>query len=286
MRLTNKTKTPKFTSTLPRFLGWSTAVIIFLTVAVFIGKNFYPVITPVPGNTTTTITSGVTSVVLTPTAAPPTSAPTEQKSFRVTLTGVGDIILHSAVIEGGLTNPGQKTAIYDYKPVFQYVSSIFKASTLAMANYEGTLAGAPYSGYPFFCAPDAIADALLDAGIRTVWTANNHTIDRGLAGVIRTATIFRDKGFQVIGTRPDESSPADAVVDAGGIKIGLMAYTFETPGTEDTKTLNGNIMPAKADPLIDSFNPYRDTAYTRDMEAMLARAAVLRDQGAELPASS
>jgi poly-gamma-glutamate capsule biosynthesis protein CapA/YwtB (metallophosphatase superfamily) len=72
------------------------------------------------------------------------------------------------------------------------------------------------------------------------------------------------------------------VLDVKGIKIGLMAYTFETVGTETTKALNGISMPAEADPLIDSFNPYRPEAYERDIKAMLARAAALREQGAEL----
>ncbi len=228
---------------------------------------------------TTQASNSETTLLPTPT---PTPAPTEPPEIRAILTGVGDIILHQAVIDGGLTNPGVSPAVYDYTPIFQYVKPIFKASDLAMANYEGTLAGAPYSGYPRFCAPDAIADALYSAGIKTVWTANNHTIDKGLDGVIRTATVFRDKGFAVIGTRPDESSPADAVIDAGGIKVGVMAYTFETIGTETSKALNGITLPAAADPLIDSFNPYRSAAFEADLTAMLARATALRAQGAEI----
>ena len=41
-------------------------------------------------------------------------------------------------------------------------------------------------------------------------------------------------------------------------------------------------MPAAADPLIDSFNPDRESSYTKDMTAMLDRVAALRRQGAEL----
>ncbi|MEA4889273.1 MAG: CapA family protein [Clostridiaceae bacterium] len=232
-----------------------------------------------PAASTAESTAAPTSL---PTATPtPEPSPATKPDASVTLAAVGDIILHQKVIDGGLVSGGGNP-VYDFNPDFQYVKPIIAAADLAMANYEGTLAGPPYSGYPFFCAPDAIADALYQTGFRVAWTANNHTIDKGLAGVVRTAQVFRERGFQVVGTRPDEQKSADGVVDVKGIKIGLMAYTFETTGTETQKTLNGNPMPAAADPLIDSFNPNRDTAFERDIAVMLERAEALRSQGAEL----
>jgi poly-gamma-glutamate capsule biosynthesis protein CapA/YwtB (metallophosphatase superfamily) len=231
--------------------------------------------TPTPSETKQTAPLPTTISMPTPSPSP---APQE---VRVTLAAVGDIILHKDVIDGGLVS-GSNPATYDFNPIFQYVKPILAAADLTLANYEGTLAGSPYRGYPFFCAPDQIADALLDTGIDGVWTANNHTLDRGLAGVIRTAKVFRDRGFEVVGTRHDLSAATDVVRDVGGIRIGLMAYTFETIGTETQKALNGNPMPAAADPLIDSFNPYRQAAYEKDIKAMIARAAALRTQGAEI----
>ncbi|HBP39208.1 MAG TPA: hypothetical protein DD640_10830 [Clostridiales bacterium] len=231
-----------------------------------------------PGQTGLTPTAADTlspAPTLTPAASP---TPTPEPEIRITLACVGDIILHQSVIDGGLTADGT----YNYDPVFQYVKPILGEADLALANYEGTLAGSPYSGYPFFCAPDAIADALAASGFQAVWTANNHSIDKGLKGLIRTAEVFRDKGFLVIGTRPDETGRTDAVADVRGIKIGLMAYTFETIGTPDQKTLNGINLPDGADPLIDSFNPYRDDAMARDLAALLDRAAALRKEGAEI----
>ena len=239
----------------------------------------------IPGETA--LTPGQTGLTLTvagtlqpsPTLSPAVSpTPPPDPQIRITLACVGDIILHQSVIDGGLTADGS----YNYDPIFQYVKPILQAADLTMANYEGTLAGSPYSGYPFFCAPDTIADALAASGVQVVWTANNHSIDKGLKGLIRTAEVFRDKGFMVIGTRPDETVRTDAVADVRGIKIGLMAYTFETIGTPGQKTLNGINLPDGADPLIDSFNPYRDDAMARDMAALLDRAAALREQGAEI----
>jgi len=212
----------------------------------------------------------------------PTPAPTAAPEIRATLTSVGDIILHKSVIEGGLTNPGEAVPVYDFNQDFQYVTSIFKESSLAEGNFEGTLNGPPYTGFPSFSGPDAIADALYDAGFRVICTANNHCIDKGLNGLIHTATVFRDTGLTVIGTRPDTESPMDTVADLNGIKVGLLNYTFETPGTEQRKTINGIPLPDGADPLVDSFNPYREPAYERDMTAIFQRVAELRSQGAEI----
>ena len=277
---------------------WPLAILLVLLVVIIAGQfaagenaGWRNLLGLNPGSATepqetkaTTENPQVTSIPetsLAATATPsPSPSPTPIPEIRVTLIAAGDILMHKPVIDGGLV-AGTKDQ-YDFIPIFQYVRPIFQEASLTLANYEGTLAGPPYSGYPFFSAPDAIADALADTGIKVLWTANNHTIDKGLDGVIRTAQVFRDKGFQVVGTRPDEASPADAVVDVNGIKLGLMAYTFETIGTPTQKTLNGNKMPAAADPLINSFNPYRDDSLAKDMQAMLERVEVLRGQGAEL----
>jgi poly-gamma-glutamate capsule biosynthesis protein CapA/YwtB (metallophosphatase superfamily) len=269
-----------------RFRFWPGLLILVLALTVVVAQStglLADLFASRPAPTTGTSAAPTTEPQLTEATTEPLASPTPEapEDVRVVLAAVGDIILHQAVIDGGLV-AGSDPVVYDFTADFQYVKPILAEAGLALANYEGTLAGPKYSGYPFFCAPDEIADALKSAGIDVIWTANNHTLDRGLNGVIRTARAFLDRGFTVVGTRPDESAPADAVQDVGGIKIGLMAYTFETIGTETTKALNGISMPAEADPLINSFNPYRPAAYEKDITAMLERAAVLRSQGAEL----
>jgi poly-gamma-glutamate synthesis protein (capsule biosynthesis protein) len=190
--------------------------------------------------------------------------------------------MHEAVYDGALTNPGEDIPVYDFTPDFQYISPVLQDSDLVIGNFEGTLAGPPYSGWPRFCGPDAMADALNTAGFDVLCTANNHCIDKGLDGLIRTATVLREKGFIVIGTRPDIDSSMDTVTEVDGIKIGLLNYTFETTGTAKRKALNGIPIPDGADPLICSFNPYRETSFDADLERLLLRVEVLRMQGADV----
>ena len=51
-----------------------------------------------------------------------------------------------------------------------------------------------------FNAPDEYVDAILDAGINLISTANNHTYDRGYDGLERTIRVLEQKGLPYIGT--------------------------------------------------------------------------------------
>jgi len=48
-----------------------------------------------------------------------------------------------------------------------------------------TLAGKPYTGYPQFSSPNALAEALKAAGVDVLVNANNHAADRGKSGIIK-----------------------------------------------------------------------------------------------------
>lgn len=209
----------------------------------------------------------------------PTPKPTPEPdlSAKAVLTAVGDIILHQTVISGGL----QIDKSYSYDYLFKAVSPFLKLSDYTIANYEGTLNGPPYSGYPMFGAPDAIATALKTAGVDMVTTANNHAFDRKLPGLIRTPNIFLQTGIDVVGTRSDAKDPPFKLVDVNGIKIGITAYTWETIGTETRRALNGINLPLEANALVDSFNPYRPARFEQDMKAMKIRIQAMKDAKAE-----
>jgi len=228
------------------------------------------------------MTSSDENALPTPISGPLETEPNnEPEEIRVSITAVGDVLMHKAVIDGGRTNPGETDPQYDYTYCFQYVRPFFEKSDLAIGNIEGTLAGPPYTGFPSFSAPDEIADALYDVGFRVVCAANNHSIDKGFDGLVQTTTVLREKGFTAIGTRPDEESSIDAIVDVGGIRLGIMNYTWETIGTKTQKGINGIPMPKEADPLINSFNPSRSAAFEADMEALIDDVERLRREGAE-----
>ena len=86
---------------------------------------------------------------------------------------------HGGQIESAY-NP--KTKGYDYDPVFSKIKPILERADIAIANLEVTLAGPPYSGYPQFSSPDALASSCKRNGIDVFVTANNHSVDRRKKG--------------------------------------------------------------------------------------------------------
>ncbi len=84
---------------------------------------------------------------------------------------IGDIMGHDEQIWSA---ENRETHTYNYDDVFSYIKPIISEADIAIANFEVTLAGPPYKGYPQFSSPAALAVACQNAGIDYLVTANNH----------------------------------------------------------------------------------------------------------------
>lgn len=172
---------------------------------------------------------------------------------RATVVNTGDIILHSTVLDGAKTTDGD----YDFSAFFFEAEDYFKAADLATANLEVTLGGAEsgaFSGYPAFNAPDSLLDVIKNSGLNFLTTANNHCYDTGIYGLKRTAQQLKAKGIDFLGTKEIDTDPTYTVKDVNGIKIGIASYTYENSSAAGQKSINGNIVKAEANGLINSFN--------------------------------
>ncbi|MCG0275965.1 MAG: CapA family protein [Thermosediminibacteraceae bacterium] len=148
----------------------------------------------------------------------------------VTLMAVGDVMMHVGQIWSGYDS---EKGSFDYSEFFCEVKDLISSADLSMANLETTLAGnkEKFTGYPRFNSPDEIADALKEAGFDIIFTANNHSLDRGEKGVLRTIKVLREKGLTPVGTNETkEDLETVAVKEANGIKIAFLAYTYGTNG--------------------------------------------------------
>lgn len=155
-------------------------------------------------------------------AAPP--APT---CTQVTIKAVGDLLIHLPLVQAAETGGG-----HDFRPIFEPVAHLLAAADLTIANLETTLGGPErgWSGYPRFNTPDSLLDAVREAGVDVLTTANNHTLDTGAAGLTRTLEVIRSAGLEAAGTRASPEEPGFALVEAGGLKIAVLAYTYGTNG--------------------------------------------------------
>ena len=101
------------------------------------------------------------------------------------LTAVGDIVMHLPIVSSSY-NPSRSE--YDFRPIFTGVEPELSAADLTVGVLETQLSGAEskYTGYPRFNSPYTIADALQWAGFDLVFTAHNHALDQGTAGLMKT----------------------------------------------------------------------------------------------------
>lgn len=148
-----------------------------------------------------------------------------------TLLFVGDLMQHGTQFKAALVCGNGKE--YDYSECFKFVKPMISEATLAIGNLEVTLGGEPYSGYPCFSAPDEYLYAIKDAGFDVVTTANNHCCDRRKEGLERTIEVLNKASIPSCGTYADSldrEKRYPLIVDAGGIKVCLLTYTYGTNG--------------------------------------------------------
>lgn len=150
--------------------------------------------------------------------------------IKVKVIVAGDAMMHEPQIAAGYIKDSN---IYDYRHYFSYIKPLLAKSDLNIVNFESTLAGPPYSGYPQFCSPDAYAFALKDAGFNFFVSANNHSVDKGLKGINRTIFVFDSLGINFTGTfrnQQERDSTYPAIIDIKGVKIAILDYTYGTNG--------------------------------------------------------
>ena len=159
---------------------------------------------------------------------PEPSEPEPPAPTTATLAVCGDAMSHMPV-----TNDAWDGEKYDYVRVMNGARSYVEAADYAVVNLETTFAGGPkYSGYPAFNSPDDMARGLKDLGFDLCLTANNHSLDKGWAGLSRTLDVLDEVGLAHVGTsRSQEERDANLVVaDVGGISVAFLGYTYGTNG--------------------------------------------------------
>lgn len=151
---------------------------------------------------------------------------------KVSLLFIGDIMGHDEQIWSA---ENRETHTYSYDEVFTFISPVISEADIAIANFEVTLAGPPYKGYPQFSSPPALAKACKNAGIDYFVTANNHAADRGKAGIEGTIHRLDSLGIPHTGTflsGAARDSLQPLILKKKGISIALLNYTYGTNGNK------------------------------------------------------
>lgn len=154
----------------------------------------------------------------------------EASQYKISLMFIGDIMGHDEQIWSA---ENRETHTFNYDEVFKYIKPVISETDISIANFEVTLAGPPYMGYPQFSSPAALAVACRNAGIDYLVTANNHAADRRKEGITGTINRLDSLGIPHTGTFLNSvcrDSLSPLMINWKGTSIALLNYTYGTNG--------------------------------------------------------
>lgn len=177
----------------------------------------------------------------------------------------GDLMGHGGQIKAALVEEGK----YDYTPCFRFIAPYLQSANLAIANFELTLAGPPYKGYPQFSSPDQLLVDASNAGFDIFTTVNNHCMDGGKRGFLRTLKVFDSLGVPHLGTYRNAAERAKEhpmMVERNGFRLALVTYTYGTNGLPVPDPLVVN--------MIDTMQMKADLARAKELGAEFTIALI------------
>lgn len=142
----------------------------------------------------------------------------------VSLFIIGDVMMHSKQLE------------HDHTEFLARIAPDMRAADISVANLEFSCAGPPYTGYPSFSCPDYFPEYLAnECGVDVFLTANNHVLDYGSDGLVRTLETYEklsgSYGIKHTGSAASEAQLESAyplLISKKGISIALINFTYGT----------------------------------------------------------
>ena len=151
------------------------------------------------------------------------SSPEAQDTSVIHITAGGDVNITDKVISAGLTEMG-----YDFTPMFTDLLPVLADSDLTILNFEGVLYGNTY-GTATAAAPRELLQALDQAGVDMLQTANSFSVASGVASLKQTISSIRENGMEPVGTFADSKSFQESggftFWNVGGIRVAVVAFT-------------------------------------------------------------
>ena len=172
---------------------------------------------------------------------------TQEEEIITQIVMIGDMLMHSPVIESGKQVDGS----YNFNHLFSRVAERISAADLAIVNQE-TIMGGPefgYTGYPNFNTPYELADAEVAAGFDVLLFATNHAYDKGEKGILNCInymeSTYPEAGCLGINSSQEAQDNNMYVVKKNGMKIAILNYTYG---------YNGNGIPENKKYLLNEMN--------------------------------
>ena len=162
----------------------------------------------------------------------------------VRFSATGDNLIHSPIYKQAARRANGSGYRFDY--CYAHVAPFYAQQDVNWINQE-TLCNNELepSSYPCFSTPGACAEALYRAGVRVFSLSNNHTYDKGAAGIATTLRFWESMPEDTIttglwrGTADYDRIPLQTV---HGVTIAYLSYTEHTNGISASKAMEANVI--------------------------------------------
>lgn len=168
----------------------------------------------------------------------------ENKSRKITLGATGDILLHKRVFNKAKKADGSG---YDFSELLGEAKLLFEQGDLKIVNQESIIAGEELglSDYPKFNSPVEIGYLLKEFGVDIVNLANNHVLDKGEEGILKSIENWNKIGLPYVGAYNSKRDKETLrIFHKNGLRVCFLSYT---------KRMLGVKIPKGKKYLVDSF---------------------------------
>ncbi len=170
----------------------------------------------------------------------------------------GDVNVTDKVVASGAAD-----GKYNYSDVFLDVMPVLSGGDLTVLNFEGNLYEEPY-GSKHNSAPKELVQALRDAGVDILQTANSKSIANGILGLTATLDGIRATGMQSVGTYASleqfQRYQGFLIREVNGIRIAITAFT---------KGMDGKGLPSGSEHCVNLlYEDYNSAYQTVDEEGI------------------
>ena len=163
----------------------------------------------------------------------------------VRFSATGDNLIHAPIYKQAKRRAGDEVG-YSFDACYEHIAPLYAQQDVNWINQE-TLCTDELepSTYPRFSTPGDCARALYRAGIRVFSLSNNHTYDKGAAGIAATLRFWESMPADVVTTglwRGEEDYARIPLQEVNGVTFAYLSYTEHTNGIPQSSAMQANVI--------------------------------------------
>jgi len=143
---------------------------------------------------------------------------------KITLAATGDVLLHSRIYNISKIKSGG----YDFTDKMAPAKKLLGAADISVVNLESLVAGEEMGleSFPKFNNPVELVENLKSFSTDIVTNSNNHTMDFGEEGALKSIESIEKAGLMYVGSHKSREDQKDfRVIEKNGIKCAFLSYS-------------------------------------------------------------